>query len=141
MPVAGRLNQLETAIEQSHVAIGGNYIYTAWSDFHTVHNLKNLHFRKPADNLCQHAFMVRSQMLDQDIYAIPVIPSSGIPLKKASKAASPPADAPMPTIGKPADSLGSAEGSFSVVSLLIFFFVLIDGLLSMGGYARYDEFC
>ncbi|MFA6110799.1 MAG: hypothetical protein WDA75_18725, partial [Candidatus Latescibacterota bacterium] len=44
--------------------------------------------------------------------AIPVWPLSGMAEKKASNAANPPAEAPMPTMGKP----GGAAGSVGVIS-------------------------
>src|ERR1022692_3015056 len=48
--------------------------------------------------------------------AIPGSASTGMPEKKASNAASPPADAPMPTIGNPGAS-GADGGSTAVVGL------------------------
>ena len=40
--------------------------------------------------------------------------SAGMPEKKASKAASPPAEAPMPTTGKSADGRGADGSDWSV---------------------------
>ena len=108
--------QLQGAAHKRHIAIRWDDVSAIRLDYHSVLHLENLHPGIALDQLGKDAFMVSGQVLDQT-KAMPGSLSAGMVEKKASNAASPPAEAPMPTMGN--SGLGRSVGDSTSSGLTV----------------------
>ena len=93
------LQQLQRAVKKGHVPIGGDDVRTVGLDAHPVFDLEDFHAGVALDQFAEDALVIRRKVLHQ-YEGHAALAVAGMAEKKASKAASPPADAPMPTMGK-----------------------------------------
>ena len=97
-PVPGRhLEQVKRAVQDRDILVGRNDIDAIRPDLHPVCGLLDDHRRGALQQFREHAGAVGVEVLDDDKGHAAV---GGTPASNCSSASSPPAEAPMPTIGK-----------------------------------------
>ena len=62
-----RLEQMQHAMQNSHVLVGGNNINAVLLYNHAVFHLEDFHFGNPLKQLGQHSFVSRIEMLHNNI--------------------------------------------------------------------------
>ena len=61
-----RFQQLQRAVQKSHVTVGGDDIGAIFLYRHAILGFKDLHARKALNNFTEYAFMIRRQVLHQN---------------------------------------------------------------------------
>ena len=103
------------SVQKGHVAVRRDDVGTVGFDLHAVLDLVDLHAGVAFDQVAENALVVRGEVLHQDKGHAGLV-VGGKAEKKASNAASPPADAPMPTMGNLPSGCASGRTSGAVRS-------------------------
>jgi hypothetical protein len=106
-PGCGRFQQVQHTVQDGHVLIGRNHIDAVRRDPQTVLDLHDRHGGCALEQLDHDTLVVRVQVLDDDkghAAAVRHVPQEQL------QASSPPAEAPMPTMGNALDRIGYFQG-------------------------------
>ena len=94
-PRRDRFEHLEPAVQDRQVGVGRNHVDAVRPDLHAVRGLDDRHLRVPPQQFRHHSLVRRLEVRHQDERQPGI---GGKRAKNCSRASSPPADAPTPTI-------------------------------------------